>query len=164
MPLLQQSLSSGIADAFRNGMKITEGSAGCPPNIVSSVAKELAGAYHSYASKIMAGPLTPISFPMLSILETSLEPHRMIGWGTGLMSYWTPVMWKGPGFIPANPTIPGIISAAGPEVFSLFSNTIPSLEECADRIASILHKYTMQLKVLATTTTVPPVVSILPVS
>ncbi len=98
----------------------------------------------------------------LATLSALLVQNLMTGWTPGLLAYWTPVNWVGPGFIPVNPTVPVILSGiAAPLAATLAIKT--NREDAAKRIASILHSYTVQITVV--TTTLPPatVVAIVPI-
>lgn len=164
MALSLSTLTQNIIGVFQDGLKIKTATAGSPPLIDRSVAKALADAYDSYikSGAPKAGSLS-ISVPgNVSALEQALTPTMMAGWSPGLLSYWSPVMWAGPGFIPANPTIPVAMAGVTPEVIPVVSTPSTSMENVASRIAAILHKYTMQIKVTSTTTTVPPVVAVIP--
>jgi hypothetical protein len=148
MPLVESALKSDIKSALEAGMSAAEES-GAPPKILSSVAKALAAAYDSYASKGMAGVLLPTT-PGPSSIETAFASEKLAEVGTALMSsYWTSVMWAGPGFGPGT-TIPAGMAGLGPDIAAMFDPAPDSLDAFAGKLAGALNKYTGMLMVSAT--------------
>lgn len=162
--LIKSVLKSKIKQALEDTAKVKDSEAGAPPMIHSKAAKAIAAAYDDYASQAQAGPLL-ISVPGQKILiEQGLSAPSFAGLGPAILLYWTPIMWAGAGFIPANPTIPVALSGIAPEIAAMIAGTKPdSMDTFADKLSTILHTYTGQLMVLATTTSIPPVVSTIPV-
>lgn len=177
MPLSKNVLKNNLIYAFNNikTAKKPEFKVQLAPLQPPAVAREFAIAYHRYAAMATAGAL-PLQISRGSI-DALAGPLMTIplwaGWGPGFLAYWTPVAFTGPGFLPANPILPPTIAAGAglitAEILAGILNptnmTSSNTEEAvADKLATILHKYTTQLQVLATTLTVPPVVSNMPVS
>ena len=169
MPLLQSDLKSKIKSAFDSAMQIKSSEQGCPPNIHSQVAKSLAAAYDDWVTQAvpLAGVLS-ISLPgQKSVLETPFALPNFTGLGPGIILYWTPVMWAGPAFIPSNPfSPPSLLSLTGiaADIAAFVAGPKPTTsDDAANQIATILYTYTMKLKVLATSMTTPPVVSMFPI-
>lgn len=163
--LIVASLQKSIEDALADGSKIKKAENGSPPLIDSSVAKALASAYDTYASKALAGALT-ISVPgQKSILEQAFKAPAFAGVTAGLLAYWTPVLWAGAGFIPANPTVPVALAGLSTPLSLLLKGPAPAnMPLFASQLALLLHTYTSMLIVTATTTSTPPVVSPIPVT
>lgn len=166
MSLEKGVLEESLLKAFMK-IKQTKGSPGLAPLISPPVALELANAYHEYAQKAIAGPLSLASPGVPAALAGILSAIPLFaGWGPGLLAYWTPVTFAGPGFIPVNPTVPVAVIGASAEIILMLPPNpikIKTEEEFVQKFAEILHKYTTQVMVVATTTTVPPVVSTIPV-
>lgn len=167
MPLSASTLSDGLTRAFKKTFDTVKGSVdGSPPNIPKVVADELAAAYDGYVTSgsPKAGALSIVIPGIPASLGSAMVAPMMAGWFPGLVAYWTPVIWTGPGFIPINPTIPAALSGIAPEISKFLAGGSHSLEESADKISEILHKYTTQLMVTATTVPPASVVTIVPVS
>ncbi len=165
MSLEKSTLEKALLKAF---MKIKEtNSPGFAPLLSPGVALALAEAYHEYAKDASAGPLVVASPGIPSALAGILSVIPLFaGWGPGLLAYWTPVTFAGPGFIPVNPTIPvAVVGVTAEIVLMLPPNPIKisSETEFVQKFADILHRYTTQIMVTATTTSAPPVVSTIPV-
>jgi hypothetical protein len=160
---LKSSLIQALQKTFNED---PENIAWDPPNIPIVVANSLADAYDSYVSSgsPTAGTLSIVSPGIKSVLASALIAPLMTGWAPGLIAYWTPVVWTGPGFIPINPTIPVPLAGIAPEISSMLSEGPQSLEDATDKISKILHKYTTLLTVTATTIPPASIVSILPVT
>ncbi len=165
MSLSKSTLESNILSAFNETFNIIKGNvSGTPPLIPSPVANNLAKAYDDYvkSGSPKAGALSMATPGNLATLSSLMVQNMMTGWTPGLIAYWTPVNWVGPGFIPANPTVPAILSGiAAPLAATLATKS--NREDAAKRIAAILHSYTVQITVI--TTTIPPgtVVAIVPI-
>lgn len=166
MALSKSALKSGILAAFQK-IKSNPGQA-LAPNMSLPVARELADAYHTYASTAMAGSTT-ITIPgQASTLAGVLSSVPLfLGWGPGMLAYWSPVMFGGPGFIPSNPTVAAAIVGATAEIALLLPPniiTIRTEEEFAEKLSTILDRWTKLVMVVTTTTTPTPVVLVVPVS
>lgn len=167
MPLVQADLKDKLKTAFEDLQKEkTDSPAG---TVIPPSATKIADAYHAYAKNAMAGPLTPDGLPgVASILEAAMTGQPLdAGLDTGCLAYWSPVMWKGPGFIPMNPTIPAGLSGLKADLTAAFKKLTAdkaSVSDAADEIAKILHTYTTKLQVTATTVPPASVVSTLPVT
>jgi hypothetical protein len=168
MSLVKDDLKKGFVKAFQDGMKLDDDDGGkSPPAVHSKVAKALASAYDSYANAAVAGELS-ISVPgQVSLLEEGFATSMFVGVGPSILSYWTPVIWEGTGFIPANPMAPSSLTALAsiaPDIVTLISQNAGSIEDFAGDLASILHKYTSKLQVTATTLPPASAVSTIPVT
>jgi hypothetical protein len=176
MTLLQNTLQLNLLNVFndlRDGKKkVAYPSVPPHPSTPNEVCAALAEAYDNWviSSVAMAGALTIVSPGMKSALQTSLVAPLLSGFGPGFAAYWSPVVFAGPGFIPANPVIPISTAASAAGITAdmsdmMNSNKSPqSLEEVSFNLSKILCSWTTKLQVLATTTSVPPVVSTLPIS
>lgn len=170
MPLIEATLKAGILNVFTQNTN-SKGKDPKPPAIPDQVAQALADAYDKYALGAKAvPPLTQVTPGVVAGLAKALVAPSMAGWAPGLLAYWSPVTYGGPGFIPVNPVAPsvGALSGISAEINDLFfknlTNSKASADEVAGKIAGILHKYTTMLMITATTTSVPPVVTQMPVS
>jgi hypothetical protein len=164
MPLQKSSLKSNLVSAFNDIKKNKHPGGPKLPKMSLFAATRLAKAYDDWvnSSVPLAGALT-ISVPgQPSLLAALLVAPLMAGWAPGLLAYWSPVMWAGAGFAPANPTIPAALAGIAPEMAAQMGNMASSIDDIADKIATILHKYTTQLQVTATT--LAGVASTLPVT
>lgn len=160
MPLALDTLKSALLNALDESSKIEGPPASDPLSIPTKVAKSLAAAYHSYASTTLALPMVSRVVPAsLSSLESALTTFKMAGWEPGLIAYWSPVTWTGPGFIPVNPMVVASLSGISSEVERLMSSMSPSVQEFSGKLAGILHKHTVGLQVITTTLSAPPVIS-----
>lgn len=167
MPLSQKVLSTNIANAFKQFVQ-SKDKTNSSPQIGVSVAQALAQAYDNYvkAGQPLAGALIISVPPVPSGLASALVAPNFAGWAPGLITYWTPVIFAGPGFIPVNPTIPAALSGiTSPLAAVLKANQTgkSSIDDSADQIASILHSFTIQVMVTTTTTSTPPVVAVVPI-
>lgn len=166
MPLVEQVLAQNIKDAFEKTFDVIKGEvAGSPPLIPQVVANNLAQAYDSYVKSgaPLAGALMMATPGNLASLSAAMVQNMMRGWTPGLLSYWTPVIWAGPGFIPANPTIPAALSGIAAPLENTLQKQTDDRMDAARRIANVLHTYTLQIQVLATTVPPASAVSILPI-
>lgn len=170
MALSKDLLKSLLLKAFSD-IKRNPGSNSLPL-ISQEVAMKLALAYDQYAKLANAGPLLPATPGNITGLASQLSSLPLFsGWGPGLVLYWTPVMFSGPGFIPVNPTVAAGASVASAQIASYLSPIISSIgsskqteDQFLESLSSILHSATQTVIVTATTTTAPPVVSTIPVS
>lgn len=167
MPLqkdaLKQNFLRVFSDISSGKIKTSSPPVPPPPALCLEAAQALSDAYDRWVkgSNPMAGPLTSIVVPGASAgLTASLVLPLFTGWGPGFLAYWTPVMFAGPGFIPVNPIVPVSTAAAvagiTAEMALLVSPaslpTAPqSLEQTADVLSTILHRWTLSLQVLGTT-------------
>jgi len=160
MALLQPILKQNILNAM-NKIKASKESDVTSPLLSSVDAQAYADAYHSYAASAMAGIATIVVPGQASALKGPLMGMPLFtGWGPGLVAYWTPVMFTGPGYIPVNPTIAvGAIGASAEIALLLPPNKIDikTEEEFAGKLATILDKWTKNVIVLLTTISVPPI-------
>lgn len=130
-----------------------------PPLMAKEVAAALARAYDAWVgeSSPTAVGLTIVSRGSHLALAAQLSAlPLMAGWTPGLVSYWTATTWgNNPLFVPVNPTFSAALVGLGPELaaFVLPPPKVSSKEEAADRIAEMLHKYSMQIKVSAISVT-----------
>lgn len=170
MPLSQAVLKANILKVFNEANASKDKEPG-PPNIPTSLADKFADAYDQYAAGAKTiGPLAQIVPGLKTGLAGSLNLPMFAGWGPGLIAYWAPVQYAGPGFIPVNPVAPSqtaafasIITELGPTLFKDMTDGKKSAADAADKIATILHKYTLKLMVTTTTTSAPPVIATVPV-
>lgn len=170
MPLSQSVLKANLLKVFNEANESKTKDPG-PPLIPVNLAQAFADAYDKYAQGAKTiGPLTQVSPGVTPGLAGSLVLPMFAGWGPGLIAYWSPVTYAGPGLIPVNPVIASvpaafgpIVTELGPTLFKDMTDGKKSADDVADKIATILHKYTGKLLVLTTTTSVPPVVAMVPV-
>ena len=168
MALVQTVLKQNILNAM-NKIKASKESDITSPLLSSVDAQAYADAYHSYAASAMAGIAT-IAIPgQASALKGPLMGMPLFtGWGPGLVAYWTPVMFTGPGYIPVNPTIAAGAIGASAEIALLLppnKTNVKTEEEFADKLATILDSWTKKVMVTLTTLPTPvPVVSVSPLS
>ena len=166
MPLSKSDLKANILTAFRN-VKSSPGPL-TAPLMSPIVANQLANAYHKYALAGMAGALKAIVPGQPAALGGPLAAVPLfLGWGPGLLAYWTPVIFAGPGFIPANPTVPAAVVGVTADIVLLLPPNpikIKTEEEFADKLATALDLWTKKIMVITTTVSVPPVVAPMPLS
>lgn len=167
MPLVSATLKAQLSSAFGGGSSIATKEQGSPPNVHSEAARLIASAYDSWIKlSVPAAGALVISAPgVMGSLVSSLRASRLVGFEAGLIAYWAPVMWSGPGFIPMNPTDTSGLVGLSAEIESFVSSDQKpsSVDDAAGKLSDILCKYTQRLNVIATTTTTPPVVSSIPV-
>lgn len=163
--LSQELLKNNLKEAFST-IKANPGPLTAPlmSPIVSS---QLANAYHRYAITATAGPLVQVVSGNPAVLASQLSALPMMGgWQTGLVLYWTPVMFTGPGFIPLNPIVPASLSTAGAAISALLAesfSTSMSEDVFCLRLSGVLHTVTSGLIVTSTTISTPPVIAPVPV-
>lgn len=167
MPLVQTVLKTKIEQAFKD--LLDDKSKDPSGKVNQSAADKLSSAYDDYASQALAGALTPTGLKPIKATLMGLMVGQQLhdGFDKGLLAYWGPVMWAGPGFIPLNPTIPAGLAGVGNDLKSAFKDLADgkaSVSDAADKIAQILHKYTGKLKVTATTVPPTSAVSTIPVT
>ena len=166
MALVKSLLKSGILAAMRS-VKNNPGPSSAP-NMSPAVAREFANAYHSYAAAAMAGSTTITVPGQASTLAGSLSAVPLfLGWGPGMLAYWSPIAFGGPGFIPVNPTVAAAVVGATAEIALLLPpNSIENRteEEFAEKLSTVLDKWTKLVMVTTTTMSVPPIVLVVPVS
>lgn len=167
MALLQPSLAQLIRGAYDDSVSAATPAPGSPPNVPLAVAERLGRAYDSYARTVLAPVLTVVTPPNLPGLVAALTAPMLSGWAPGLVAYWTPVTFFGPGLIPVNPIDPSSLASLAPivstGVVQALAPPFPATTaEAAARMASALHSATLSLRVITTTTTVPPVVAPVP--
>jgi hypothetical protein len=166
MPLSQSILKREISSAFNNILKIKDKT---PIGVIHPQAAEaLASAYDNYviSGQPLAGVLKISVPPVRATLVPFLSAPSLAGFVPGLSAYWSPVIWTGPGFIPTNPTIALPSPTLANDILSVLRDSVQlrlSSTDVADRIASLLHTYTTSITVTATTTSVPPVTSTIPI-
>lgn len=157
MPLQQSLLKKELLKSFKEIQEMGDPGGPPPPLMAFKVAESLANAYHRWVSTSspMAGPLT-ISVPgQPTLLASSLSSMPLMqGWGPGLLSYWTGVVWgNAPGFIPTNPTIAAPVLGVVPEIAILMvpPPKVESEDDFAEKFSTILSRYTKLIQVTATT-------------
>jgi hypothetical protein len=127
------------------------------PLMALTVAAEYAKAYDDWvnASSPLAGGVLSIITPGSKDLITAslVSVPLMAGWVPGLIAYWTPVVWAGPGYIPANPTVAAAISGMAAPLAVLFvpPPLFTSQEAFATALATILYTFTLLVTVTGTT-------------
>ena len=165
MALSKQLLKSLLLVAFEE-TKADPGSNSLPL-MSSQVADRLSKAYDSYAKSAMAGGMLIITVPgqQSSISSLLSSMPNMSGWGAGLVAYWGSIMFGGAGFIPTNPTIPVAALGASAEISLLMppNQMAQSEDEFLEKLSTILDSYTKLVQVTATTTSVPPIIAVLPI-
>jgi hypothetical protein len=152
---LKRNLKKSFDRIFDGTVKVADPQTPPLPLMAKEVALELASAYDAWveSSSPLAGGLTIVTrgSKILIASQLILVP-LMAGWATGLTLYWTATTWgNNPGFIPVNPTVPASLIGIAPEMAAFIVSGGGDTDAMADKIATILHKYTMQLVVSATT-------------
>jgi hypothetical protein len=144
MPLIQAQLTTDFSRIFKMQAN---------PSIV---AKELALAYHTYASLSIAMTAVPcpiISPGNVSALETMLLPALIPGppgrlemaWINGLPLYWLTAVFSGPPIAPSTaPTVsaPGGITILSQSLMGVLSSTAPNEQMAGQILATALHLVT----------------------
>jgi hypothetical protein len=175
MPLILADLENGFINAFKAVMNSKESILYDEknPELHPTLVASMADAYINYIGKIIAGALKPTTATIdKSVLIKDFKQIKFAGIGAGITKLWTKITWEGPGFIPANPTISTALKAIEPAVITLMqanqklasAGTVIKQEDFAKALAGIVDASTRLLTVNATTTTAPPVVSILMIS
>jgi hypothetical protein len=176
MTLMQNTLQLQLLNVFndlREGRrKVAYPQTPPHPSIPNEVCAALTEAYDNWvvSSVPMAGALTVVSPGLKSALQSLLAMPLLAGFGPGFAAYWSPVIFAGPGFIPTNPVVPISVSASAAGLSADILKMINSrdspmtLEEVSLVLSKTLYSWTTKLQVLATTTSAPPVASVLPVS
>lgn len=142
----QEELKKQLMAAFDRIKKNKDIPVPSSPLLSPFAANELAMAYDTWIKNTppKAGGALSISSPgQTSLLAASLASiPLMAGWAPGLLAYWTPVLWKGPGFSAApNPTIPAGILALAVPLATLISPPpkVTSEDAFAAELAGILY-------------------------
>lgn len=164
MSLSKDILAREILSAFQNVLKLKESSSAGVTH--PKAADVLSSAYHNYVNigQPTAGGLKTVTQPSREVLTPFLVAPSLSGFVNGLVAYWSPVTWTAPGFSPANPTIVIPSPSMASDLVNIFQIAVQnksSTLDISDRIASVLHTYTMSIAVTATTTSVPPTTSTL---
>lgn len=146
MPLVKALLSSGLKAAFEKlaASKDAE-SNGQGVNTSPNAAKEIAKAYHNYASVGLAGVNT-VGAQATNFQSGLLGAPLPAGLDAALVAYWVS---DANSVTPVAPFIKCVAAVTGPLSFS-FSN-LKTSQDAADALADALHTYTTsKVQVVAT--------------
>jgi len=156
MPLDKNIIKNGIQGLQDN-----------PPTSVAAAAKGWAQFMFAYASSGLAGVTVP-TFPGQPVLLENLFKSSMEGQvfldklGANLQTMWLAAVWNGAGFIPGVTAV-----AVGSILDTSMAAVAIAVQSGADgptEISDAIDIWTRTIMVTLTTTTVPPVVSVVPVS
>lgn len=159
MSLSQQDLSRRFAKTFtdvqRNVLRVTPAGVQLPLMPIE-LAQELSKQYHEWASSAIAGGMIPVGGNHSLIASQLSSMPLMSGWAPGLISYWTAVSWNAP-TISTGVSIPVALVKISADIVSQFiappnpsAFSPQSIDEFADRLATILHSGTLLLQVTQT--------------
>lgn len=146
MPLVQSLLTSGLKAAFEKLAKSKDAeSNGQGVNTSPNAAKEIANAYHAYASVGLAGVNT-VGAQAANFESGLLSAPLPAGLDAALVAYWVTDVNS---MTAVAPFIKCVTTVTGPLSFS-FSN-VPTSQAAADALAAALHTYTTsKVQVVAT--------------
>lgn len=164
MPLVKASLQSDIAAALRKQLAVT-GDASKLPKITDALADDWGKAYDSYAGQALCSGMSPVGGVASTVSSALKGADYLDGWEDGIKSYWQAVTFAGGGFIPVNPCDPSGIACKSPirgllpdPAGTLGASPVNTLDDFADKLATILDTHTQKVTCMTTTTSTPPVV------